>query len=454
MPEVTYCELLRRQAIRAVSDSGANSHAARPKLEASLAAETVRTKRAAAAVCAIVTKQQGSAHQTAWDHSFHVSKNLVLQPRVQAALRAWGYGPDVVGIVQNTIVNNEVRRDHDEKYIVQLQGVGARLFIGAANRAWPASERVEERFAAVARAFYAFPDGVRGANTSTEVILVPPLRRPSGTFLFTDGLARRYLTAAFEGETLHNTDASSCIMLAYALGAYHRIMAAAGAPAAPQRWHDLNRNVQSYVSRLASQWQSAAAGLARVPRTGFDPARVDQLRNTSRALSKRSKRLGLLPRTWIHDDFQFKNILKLTGGRLAVIDMPDGSWAPRVFDLGFVIGLSISASPPPSEADERMDAAPSESTQFDALIAAYYHGGGAPLSTEEAELLPDALQVKFLGEAMFALNSLPSVAEFQARAQRASISERTSAQLRAAGRTAQRPACAADVVVTVIVGST
>ena len=189
----------------------------------------------------------------------------------------------------------------------------------------------------MARASYAFPDGVRGANTSTEVILVPPLRRPSGTFLFTDGLARRYLTAAFEGEMLHDTDASSCIMLAYALGAYHRIMAAAGAPAAPQRWHDLNRNVQSYVRQLASQWQSAAAGLARVPRTGFDPARVDQLKNTSRALSKRSKRLGLLPRTWIHDDFQFKNILKLTGGRLAVIDMPDGSWAPRVFDLAFVI---------------------------------------------------------------------------------------------------------------------
>ena len=85
MPEVTYRELLRRQTIRAVSDSGATRHAARPRLDASLAAETVRTKRAAAAVCAIVTKQQGSAHQTAWGPSYHVSNNLVLQPRVQGA---------------------------------------------------------------------------------------------------------------------------------------------------------------------------------------------------------------------------------------------------------------------------------------------------------------------------------------------------------------------------------
>ena len=85
MPEVTYRELLRRQTIRAALDSSASSHAARQKLEASLAAETVRTKRAAAAVCAIVTKQQGSAHQTAWGPSYHVSNNLVLQPRVQGA---------------------------------------------------------------------------------------------------------------------------------------------------------------------------------------------------------------------------------------------------------------------------------------------------------------------------------------------------------------------------------
>ena len=41
---------------------------------------------------------------------------------------------------------------HDDKYIVELEGVGTRLFIGAANRDWPATARVEERLSAVARA--------------------------------------------------------------------------------------------------------------------------------------------------------------------------------------------------------------------------------------------------------------------------------------------------------------
>lgn len=357
---------------------------------------------------------------------------------VSTILQAWGFGLDISGIVVNAITNKALGSagTHDDKFIVELQGSGgARLFVGAANRDWPAAERIEERFSAVSRAACAFPDGVtgRGENAST-VVVVAPLRRPTGEFLWTDehSSSRRYLTPALPGTDLKQL--SSYVSLAYALGGYHRIMSAAGRPSGNAiRGQDLDRDVASYVQWLATVWEQEAAA----PREGFDALLIDKLRNTSRFIVTRTKRLAALPRTWIHDDFQFKNVVQVPPphSKMAVIDMPDGSWAPRLFDLAFVVGNHLP-TPAAEDASSQSPAAPTSSTHFDGLMHAYHRGGGDALTDEEAELLPNVMQIKFLAEAHFWYHNAPNVVEFRDRAHRASPGATTRELIRAAARRA------------------
>ena len=192
--------------------------------------------------------------------------------------------------------------------------------------------------------------------------------------------------------------------------------------------------VPAYVQWLASVWEQEASS----PREGFDAALIDKLRNTSRFVVSRSKRLAALPRTWIHDDFQFKNVLQVQvpppHGRIAVIDMPDGSWAPRLFDLAFVLGNHLPS--PADDASHKSPAAPAPSAHFDGLMHAYHRGGGEALTEEEAELLPNVVQLKFLAEAHFWYHNAPNAVEFRERAHRASPGAATRELIRAAARRA------------------
>ena len=339
---------------------------------------------------------------------------------ITACIQAWGYGPDIIVGIEKTITN-EVIAANDAKYIVALQDTGSRLFVGAVGREWPDSERVEERLSAVARAACAFPNGVAGCGENqTAVVVVAPLRRPNGQFLFIDGLIdgssdrppRRYLTPAYTGETLVEKQNFDVPLLSYSLGAYHRMMSAAGQPPAPPAsaaGQDLVRNVPAYLNNLASEWEREAGE----PKDGFDVSLINEMRNVSKFFAegnagKRSERLAALPCTWIHDDFQFKNLMKLDDGRLAVVDMTDGSWAPRIFDLAYILAAG-GDDPDVPDTDASV---PTCAEQFKARIRAYYDGGGGALTEEEAFLLPNVTQIKFMAAAHFWYKYQPNVAQF------------------------------------------
>lgn len=346
---------------------------------------------------------------------------------IQTVLQNWGFGSEIIGIPLRTITNDALRGagTHDDKYIVELQGVDGRIFIGAANRDWPAAERVEERLSAVGRAACVFPDGVSGhGDNAYTVQLVAALRRPHGRFMYVDDDARRYVTPAHDGTPLKEPSRAdrkaSYSTLAFALGAYHKMMAAAGRPLVDERMHshDLDRDVPAYVRTFSSAWEREET------RDGFDASLVDKMRNVSRFLTTRGARLGALPRTWIHDDFQLKNVMELPRRRLAIIDMPDGSWAPRLLDLAFVLGKYLTFD----------DGDGDTSLHLRSLLDAYHHGGGTVLTDEEASLLPNVLQLKFVAEAHFWYHNSPDAAEFKDRAQRAALNGSLREAIRAAAR--------------------
>ena len=73
--------------------------------------------------------------------------------------------------------------------------------------------------------------------------------------------------------------------------------------------------------------------------------------------------------------------------QLAVIDLNDGSYSPRIFDLFFLFTGGVDGGAHPSTAVLDADL-------IRDLFRCYLAGGGARLSTEEVFLLSNAMQLK------------------------------------------------------------
>ena len=98
---------------------------------------------------------------------------------------------------------------------------------------------------------------------------------------------------------------------------------------------------------------------------------------------------------WIHDDLQFKNVLEGDDGALVVMDLTDGSWAPRVFDLAYVLTVGGDDECVPDTG------VPTLEHEFAARLRTYHEAGGKAFTQEEIFLLPNALQIKLTAAAHY-----------------------------------------------------
>ena len=120
--------------------------------------------------------------------------------------------------------------------------------------------------------------------------------------------------------------------------------------------------------------------------------------------------------------------MQLMPNRLAVIDMPDGSWAPRMFDLANILA---AGGDDPAVPDIGV---PMNTEALDARIGAYRDGGGDALTEEEAFLLPNVTQIKFMAAAHFWYSHSPNVAQFTKLARWSSLVSANREVIRAAAR--------------------
>jgi hypothetical protein len=370
-----------------------------------------------------------------------------LSPEDVAAqvLAAWGYHGAFA--VRGPVLAPGVA-DHGPTFAVALRpggtadawaaagGAGAAVapadpsvFIANGGRNWPSSARLEARLAAVARAAVAAPLGAAGG----AVRLSPPCRLTSGrmTTTLADGV-RYFVVPVARGRTLQDAVGSGALchgaavdLLSTALGGYHAMVEAAGPPRPGADVGDAVRDVGAYVADMlawyrAEEEEAAARASAPASADGPDARRhrpllkfaVDQLAFATDA--GRVAELDALPRTWIHDDFQLKNVMwdppaagdggggggggadggaggGAGGARLTAVDLSDGSFSPRLFDFWYVLtsGEDDCAAPAYAPPPGGLDAG-----RAGARLRRYVDAGGRPLSPAEATLLINALMIK------------------------------------------------------------
>eukprot|EP00048_Salpingoeca_helianthica_P004617 m.79227 g.79227 ORF g.79227 m.79227 type:complete len:382 (+) comp13274_c0_seq3:840-1985(+) len=332
-------------------------------------------------------------------------------------LTAHGYAPDVAWSVVKTISAEHVAH-HAEKAIIEVhQGEKvARLFVNNAGVVWPSTERLEARLSAMIHAHSMFPEGVQ------QTMLVAPLRTKLGTVCLTDTPHRWYLSPVAVGTDLEQlvqqqeiSQPQALILLSRALGGYHHIVSRTGPPPAAGVGDVVRLALSESGERMAATYRAWATGdyssitwAARI--TTLDRRLMEGAWEVLNFLitQDRLAAIDALPRTWIHDDFQFKNIVfeqgqgsargdsrELSAGdRLSVIDINDGSYASRLFDFFFLVTQGVDAGPFP-------DTAAINRKEMQTLFQHYLDGGGTQLTPEEVHLLPNALQLKAMAIAEY-----------------------------------------------------
>jgi hypothetical protein len=336
---------------------------------------------------------------------------------------------------------------HTDKAVLEVgeEGSAWLLFVNNAGRVWPSTERLEARLSAIIRACSIFPQGVH------HTAIVAPLRTMSGSVTLTDTPHRWYLTPIAPGRDLdvlvkagQITRNEALHVLSMALGSYHRMMAAAGPPASSGVGDVVRSAASEYGTRMAATYRAWAAGdyssitwASHI--TTLDRRLMEGAWEVINFLitQNRLEEIDALPRTWVHDDFQFKNILLssghprrvtghprrvtgqgnvgpathspetetdsagttpevalLPGDKLSIIDLNDGTYASRLFDFFFPFTQGVDAGPLPQTATITLDT-------ITALFQAYIRGGGAPLTPAEIHLLPNILQLKALATAEY-----------------------------------------------------
>lgn len=322
-------------------------------------------------------------------------------------LDAWGWSD---GFKLGAMAPSPTVAGHAQAFAVALNNTGGRcIFVANAGRDWPSTPRVEARLASVARAAAAWPDGMCLRDGMPRVHLAGPLRLESGamTLMLADGV-RYFLMPVAPGRSLqqHMADEglgheAALLLLSAGLGAYHAMIAAAGAPRRRAPVGDAIRDTFNLATGLLSWYRSTLEA------TPASHPRHKLLRYAAEALDfmlgERAAQIDKLPRLWIHDDFQLKNVLwqppssgKRSGsgsgscsgsrsveaaggavggagampahdkrdfhrrcagsdtdsdrdrdsnGRITVIDVPDGSFTSRLYDFWFIVTSGSDDNP-------------------------------------------------------------------------------------------------------------
>lgn len=267
-------------------------------------------------------------------------------------------------------------------------------------------------------------------DRSIHVKLAHPLRAPNGEMLFSQkSKPPRYITSAYSPANMQSESRFDIIALSKALGAYHHIMEAAGGPSEKERKEcdDVYTNVENYLKWLESDMQNMVDSIKSEPSKipdGFTKEDFELLEKHQSHMNfmaykdNRAQRLAALPYAWVHNDFQYKNILidstsDPSAETMTVIDLTDGCYQPRVFDLAYVLSVGGDDEVVPNiGVPGKM-----EEEEFSRRIEAYLGASGWPFTDEECFLLPSAVQIKLTAASHYWWRYNPNPKQFRKLAQ-------------------------------------
>ena len=341
--------------------------------------------------------------------------------KLRSLIQHWGFALDTEMRVDRVIEGGVA--GHDPKYVISVGPTQRLLFLGNVG-VWPSTVRVEARLSALERSALAHPFGIGPS------MLVPSVRTLKGAMTVVHEEVRYYLTSHVSGVTLaeavRDQDAHReglMLLLAAATGAFHFCTHAAGKGTLPVDdadtfWHDETIRCSEYFRDLAANRCSASHWAGE-----WDPLiHCDLARQAFGVLtfiiedtSGRLGRLQALPAIWNHGDLQMKNVMvdmskvsraladsadsgtldchSLPPGSLAVIDITDGAYCSRLYDLYFLLAGGM---------DDAVDeAAVVDPRAVKHRFRAYFDAGGQPLSEEEILLLINACTIKGLALARY-----------------------------------------------------
>jgi len=308
---------------------------------------------------------------------------------VRVVLAGYGYPS---GTIKETITNTGAEVKVADKYIVKLSNGAGEVFVGAVRQqTWPTTGHVEVRLAAMARAACAFPIGVLVPGTSIRVKIIAPLRSERGTFLLDVNGDRRFITGVHPGRTLSNLKINDSRLLASLLGAYHLMADSAGPPSsAGLQLSSLNNDLVDDANYIKTKCSERILKLSEEKRQLFLPALerlVARAEFKSDVAQERAPRLQKLPKTWTHKDFNFQNVMWLDASsgeaQAGVIDLTDGDYGTRLQDFMYI--FSCNNQPPPATKED-----------YESIFAAYFSSGVSHFKSEEAELLPDVVELFYM----------------------------------------------------------
>jgi hypothetical protein len=287
---------------------------------------------------------------------------------------------------------------------------------------------VEARLSALERSSLSHPHGIG------PTVLAPSVRALDGGMVVAHDEVRYYLTAHMCGCTLAEAAGrdsvlrESCmLLLAAATGAFHAGALAAGKGTRPmddadtfwktcaikcrQDFGDLAAN-RVNTSHWVGRWDASKhCDLARQAHAVL----TFIIEDCSDSLGSRLDRLQALPAIWTHGDLQLKNVMVdtckassvlsavagsgalevrcLPPATLAVVDVTDGAYCSRLYDMFFLLA---------SGADDAVDdTAAVDSHAVQHRLHAYFDAGGQPFSEEEILLLINACTIKGLAAAQY-----------------------------------------------------
>jgi hypothetical protein len=187
-------------------------------------------------------------------------------------------------------------------------------------------------------------------------------------------------------------------------------MEAAGGPSEKEREScDVNTDIKKYLNWLARNMKdmvdSINSGSSKIPE-GFAQEDFELLKSHQSHMDfmahrdNRAQRLAALPYAWVHNDFQYKNVLidstsDPSAETLTVTDLTDGCYQPRVFDLAYMLSVGGDDEVVP------IIGVPGTTEEFSRRIEAYLGASGWAFTDEEIFLLPSAVQIKLTAAAHY-----------------------------------------------------
>ena len=348
--------------------------------------------------------------------------DLMGESFVHSLIQHWGFAPDTEMRVDRVIESGVA--GHAPKYVFSVGPTQRLLFLGNAGRLWPSTERVDARLSALERSALAHPFGIGPS------VLVPPVRTLNGAMTVVHEEVRYYLTSHISGCTLaeavrckHAHREGLMLLLAAATGAFHACANAAGKGTLPMDdaatfWRDATTRCRKDFGDLAANRCNTSHLAGK-----WDPLKHCELARQAVVVltfiiedsSGRLTRLQALPATWNHGDLQMKNVMvdmskascalaasavsgtldcgSLPPASLAVIDVTDGAYCSRLYDLFFLLAGGM---------DDAVDEAfVVDRHAVNHRFRAYFDAGGQPFSEEEILLLINACTIKGLTVAQY-----------------------------------------------------